>query len=246
MTRIDDYRLRLRALEDWDAYLLTECGLPGSRANLELIQAVAEEGEEALFLRYIAAFPAETAPVDSPYVFLACCGIVGLGRLAAGGRRDVLPVLRRHASDPRWRIREAVVMALQRLGEADMEALLAELEAWSRGNPLEQRAAAAAICEPALLRRPEHARAALKILDEITASIETMSERRNEAFLALRKGLGYCWSVAVAAFPEEGKPLMEKWKQSGDRDIQWIMRENLKKNRLVKMDAEWIARWRGK
>jgi hypothetical protein len=42
---------------------------------------------------------------------------------------------------------------------------------WARGNPLEQRAAAAALCEPRLLREPEHAAAVLRILDEITARL---------------------------------------------------------------------------
>ena len=52
--------------------------------------------------------------------------------------------------------------------------------------------------------------------------------------------MGYCWSVAVAALPDVGKPLMEKWLNSGDKDIIWMMKENLKKNRLIKMDADWV------
>ena len=83
------------------------------------------------------------------------------------------------------------------------------------------------------------------ILDEITASISQLTDRRSDAFKTLRQGLGYCWSVATAALPEIGKPLMERWLDSPDPDIRWIMRENLKKNRLVRMDAEWVARWRG-
>jgi len=58
---------------------------------------------------------------------------------------------------------------------------------------------------------------------------------------ALRKGLGYCWSVAVAAYPQEGKRFMEKWIMNKDQDIEWIMKENLKKNRLQKMDSRWVA-----
>ena len=34
---------------------------------------------------------------------------------------------------------------------------------------------------------------------------------RADALKTLRQGLGYCWSVAVAALPETGKPLMERW-----------------------------------
>ena len=136
-------------------------------------------------------------------------------------------------------------MALQRWGDADMPGLMAEMADWARGNPLEQRAAAAGLCEPRLLKNPEHAAATLRILDEITASIPEATDRKTDAFKTLRQGLAYCWSVAVAALPDAGKLLMEKWLANDDPDIRWIMRENLKKNRLVKMDADWVARWQG-
>jgi hypothetical protein len=51
--------------------------------------------------------------------------------------------------------------------------------------------------------------------------------------------MGYCWSVAVAALPGEGKTAMEKWLKSGNPVIRRVMKENLKKNRLLKMDAKW-------
>ncbi len=243
MTKADQYRTQLRQLDRWDAFLLQESGLPGPRGNLELAQAVADEGDRQLFQRYIAYTP-DLAPINSPYEFLAFCGVVGLGRLLAEGERDTLDTLRRLASDPRWRTREGVAMALQRLGEVDMARLIAEMNAWSQGNPLEQRAAAAALCEPKLLGQPAHARAVLHILDQITASIERVEDHRSEGFQALRKGLGYCWSVAVVALPEEGKALMEKWLAHPDRDVRWIMKENLKKQRLARMDAAWVEKWR--
>lgn len=34
-TKTDEYRARLRALEEWDAFLLKESGLPGPRGNIE-------------------------------------------------------------------------------------------------------------------------------------------------------------------------------------------------------------------
>jgi hypothetical protein len=119
------------------------------------------------------------------------------------------------------------------------------MQEWNEGTPLEQRAAAAALCEPRLLGRPEHARAVLQILDGITTTIERVTDRRGDDFRALRKGLGYCWSVTAVALPTEGKALMEKWLVSADKDIQWIMRENLKKARLARMDAAWVKKWRG-
>jgi len=241
MSKIEDYRAILRQMDDWDAYLLKDSGLPGPRGNIELGQAVADEGNRRLFERYLG-YASDIAPVNSPYEFLAFCGTVGLGRLLAEGDSSVLPLLRACATDPRWRMHEGVAMALQRLGDADMPRLLAVTSEWAGGSPLEQRAAAAALCEPRLLRQPEHARATLQILDRITTLILGQSERRSPEFQALRQGLGYCWSVAVAALPAEGKPLMEKWLASPDKDIAWIMRENLKKNRLVRMDAAWVAR----
>jgi hypothetical protein len=239
MKKTEEYRETLRHLTEWDSFLLAESGLPGPRGNLELAQAVADEGDEATFLRYLA-FDAERAPTNTPQEFLAFCGVVGLGRLVAEGHKEYLATLRRCASDPRWRTREAVAMALQRLGDADMDGLLHEMESWSRGTALEQRAAAAALCEPRLLRNKEQVAHVLRILDEITASIRQAGDRKGAEFQALRKGLAYCWSVAVAALPEEGKAAMERWFASDDKDVRWIMAENLKKKRLARMDGAWV------
>ena len=100
------------------------------------------------------------------------------------------------------------------------------------------------MCEPRLLGQNQYAREVLGILDKITAGIEQADYRRSEEFLTLRQGLGYCWSVAVVSLPVEGKALMEKWLVNSDRDVRWIMRENLKKARLVRMDAEWVKKMR--
>jgi len=243
MTKVDKYRETLKKLEDWDSFLLRESGLPGRRANLELAQAVADKGSEELFERYLT-FDPEKAPVNSPQEFLAFCGVVGLGRLLSEGKMELLGTLRPYASDPRWRIREGVAMALQRLGRVNMDSLLQEMEKWSKSNLLEKRAAAAALCEPNLLCEEKHVEQVLQILDQITVSIRDVEDRRSDEFKALRKGLGYCWSAAVVALPEEGKKMMERWFASDDKDVLWIMRENLRKKRLTRMDAEWVESWK--
>jgi hypothetical protein len=38
----------------------------------------------------------------------------------------------------------------------------------------------------------------------------------------------------------------EKWLADPDKDVRWIMRENLKKNRLVRMDADWVEQCKAK
>ncbi len=243
MSKIEFYKKALDSVEDIDAYLLKESGLPGPRGNIELAQAVADWGDETLF-KHLLTFTPDIAPVNSPYEFLAFCGTVGMGRLLAEGDAGKFIIIRKLASDPRWRIREGVAMALQRLGMKDMGRLLDEMDLWKDGNPLEQRATAAALCEPALLKDKGQVSHVLKILDHITASIGSEENRKSEEFLALKKGMGYCWSVAAAAYPEEGEKAMEKWFSSKDKDIIWIMKENLKKNRLERKDSAWVGKWK--
>ncbi len=240
MGKVDFYIEKLKSLEDWDSYLLVESGLPGPRGNLELAQAFAEIGDEKLIKKYIS-IKQEEAPENTAKVFLTFCGIVGLGALVSRCKKEYLRPLRGFASDSRWRIREAVAMALQRIGDVNIDLALREAKELSRGIFLEKRAAAAAMCEPRLLKSEDVASAVLEMLDDITFSIVGFKDRGDEAFDVLRKGLAYCWSVAVAACPEKGKKLMEKWIQNQDKNIAWIMKENLKKNRLMRMDKEWVS-----
>jgi hypothetical protein len=234
MVRRDDYRTTLAALDgDWESYLLAQSGLPGPRANLELLQAAADAGSLEQFRRWLG----------SGAEYLSACGAVGLGRLIAEGQRDLLDELREHANDGRWRVREGVAMGLQRLGARDMPELVETMCRWQSGTLLERRAVVAALCEPPLLRDdPAAAEATLHILDEITAGLAVVSDRRTEDFKALRRALAYGWSVAVAALPDAGKPLLERWLRSADRDIAWLAQENLKKDRLRRMDPAWLAR----
>lgn len=241
MSKIETYRTLLQDLDDWDPFLLQESNLPGPRANLELAFAVALEGDVPLFLRY-AALNAPQAPPNSPQEFLAFCGVLGLGYRVAQGQTRYLATLRSFASDPRWRIREAVALGLQQYGKGEMSGLLGEMERWLEGNLLERRAVVAALCEPDLLRDPRWAPRVFNILDRVTASILVLDagDRKSEPFRVLRKGLGYGWSVAVAAQPEIGKGRIDKWIDADDRDVRWIMKQNLRKKRLARMDEEWV------
>ena len=238
MGKVDEYRKILKGLVDWDQYLIDESGLPGPRANLELAEAVSQEGDLERFRRYLAYGP-EDAPYGSALEFLPVCGAIGLGRVLSEGRLDIIEELRSHASDSRWRIREGVAIALQKFGDKDIDRLLSEMEIWSRGNLLERRAAIASLCEPRLLKKPGSVQIVLDILDQVTKDILIEANRKTDEFIALRKALGYCWSVAAVAAPEEGKKLFGKWFVNKDKDIRWIMKENLKKNRLMKMDPDW-------
>lgn len=239
MGKVQEYREMLRTLESWDAFLMQESRLPGPRANLELAYAAALEGTAVQMLRY-AALDCEAAPSNAPAEFLAFCGVLGLGYVTAHGEGAFLPQLRKSASDARWRIREAVALGLQEYGRASMVSLLEIMEEWSTGTLLERRAVVAALCEPGLLRERSHVRRVLDILDDITESILVEQDRRSEELRVLRKALAYGWNVAVAADPQIGKPRMARWIRHRDVDIRWIMRQNLKKKRLLRMDEAWV------
>ncbi|WP_457946437.1 HEAT repeat domain-containing protein [Pseudarthrobacter sp. alpha12b] len=236
MTKRSDYRAVLASLPagQWLAYLDAESGLPGPRGNIELAEAFSDAADPGLI----------KICVESPDEYRAMCGAVGLGRLLVEGRQGAAETLRGLAGDHRWRVREGVAMALQRLGDVDMPALWALSAAWLGDGPLVQRAVAAGICEPRLLRGPEDAARAVEVLDTITASLEETDPgtRRADQFRVLRQALGYCWSVAVAASPALGMAQLEKWAACGDKDVRWILRENLKKARLARADPGGAAR----
>ncbi len=223
--RVQTYREELRDLTDWEPYLRKHSGLPGPRANLELVAAVVEEADADRLWRLSA----------SSDEFLALCGTAGLGRVALMEPETVMKWLKELAADPRWRVREGVAMALQRLGREDMPRLVAEMQQWALQGHFVQRAAVAGLCEPALLKGAEEAVEVLDILDRITKSLAASDERGSEGFRVLRQTLGYGWSVAAAAAPANARPYIEKWLRSKDKDVAWVIKSNLSKGRMAKV-----------
>lgn len=242
MASVDEYRRQLRREKNWTGYLKLHSNLPGPCANLELVKAVAEEGDRVLFGTLTSA--AAVVPANTPEEFLVVCGIVGLGRLAAEGDGSVLSTLQVFAGSPSRRIHKAVAMALQRLGDEDFDQLLEVCGKWIGGSYLEKRAVVAAIAEPRLLTSTEHARSVADLVDRATLSVaEAGDDRTAPALRTLRQTLGYAWSVIVAAYPETGKQVFEKWFRSSDPDVQWIVQENLKRKRIAHLGFPTL-RWR--
>lgn len=222
-----EYADALRALPPGQiaAYLTANSGLPGPRSNLTLLDAAGDVLPRALALAFI----------EEPDEYLASCGTVALGQLLLEGDRSMIARLTGLAADDRWRVRESVAIAAQRVGDHD-PVLLRELVAtWtSHPDPLVVRAGIAAICEPRLLADPATAAAAIAACQAATDHLmATPAERRRDAGVrTLRQGLGYCWSVAVAGSPVPGLPAFAALDTS-DRDVAWVVAENRKKKRLI-------------
>lgn len=228
-------------------YLSANSNLPGPRGNLELAHAFADAvGERSAtepermweLASNLASLSPGEAPVNDPKELIPFCGTVAMGAIGSVDRereRKVFARLKETAEDPRWRTREAVAMGLQRIiGRRRLNALK-ELDGWAAGDRwLVMRAAAAGVAEPALLKDPRIAEAALELHRRIVARVLASDERKTEEFRTLRQALGYSLSVVVAACPAEGFEYMRELAGSDDKDIRWVVRENLKKNRLIK------------
>ncbi|MGH7438406.1 MAG: hypothetical protein ACRENE_22200, partial [Polyangiaceae bacterium] len=115
--------------------------LPGTRANDALADAFAQlcrgRGARAdAVALHLARLTPDEAPGASPLEFLPVCGVLALGARATGDpavRARFLPELHARADDMRFRVRDAVVTALSRIGETAGDALVGEVAGWMDG-----------------------------------------------------------------------------------------------------------------
>lgn len=238
------------------AYLVAGSNLPGPRANLELADAFGEtvrafavadaDDHRSLWglCVELACVSPEDAPTGDPHEFLSFCGVRGIGAIGSVSPACVEAALKHLAEasvDPRWRIREAVAMGLQDLLSRQRDTTVPELEDWVEGGSwLTMRAAVAGIAEPDLLAEPDLAQTAFRLHRKTLIRVYTAKERQSEAFHTLRKALGYTLSLVVSALPGIGFEYLRQLATLDDQDIQWIVRENLKKNRLEKQYPETV------
>lgn len=230
---VPDGAAKFLAHSDYPAirdFLTTNSGLPGPRANLALLACAAEHLDPDVAGRLRAEEPE----------YLRSCGVARLAgdfleADSASARLRAQVELTHFAADPSWRVREAVAMAGQWIGDAEPAALPEMLRAWWQNpNPLVVRAAVATICEPRLLRTPPMARLAVHCCREATEALLAMdpARRRLPDARTLRQALGYAWSVALAADPSG---LDDFLAMGGDPDMDWIIRENRRKARFTKL-----------
>ena len=245
------FGILLKSRSDRDAlYTLLEknSGLPGPRGNLELAYSFAkavasmnlQEWQWDMILAMASTSP-NKAPTNTPKEYLPFCGLLALGALYATGlprprKRAALASIRKAASDPRWRTREAAAIALQLIGEQDREALRQIVEEWLAGSTLlEKRAIVTGLAHPPILGDKPFALFCLEVSASILKALPgtDSQERRSDEFRVLRQGLGYAVSVFVEKAPEEGFALLREAASLRDPDVRWIVKENLKKNRIA-------------
>lgn len=228
-------------------YLLENSNLPGRRGNLELAKAFTiaiEEywkGNETNIWKYLISLihiTPDQAPTNNPQEFLPFCATWAIGTIGAISELhfiDAINFLKEMSSDSRWRIREAVANGIQELLALRSDETIKEIETWILKNQwLTMRAVVTGVAEPKLLQDQQIGRHALNLHKKVLTQVKACNDRKSEEFRILRKGLAYSLSVVVQANPEEGFKYLNELATSQDTDIIWILKQNLKKNRLVK------------
>ncbi len=101
----------------------------------------------------------------------------------------------------------------------------------------------AALAHPPILGDEEFSRFCLAATRTILWGLSKANgmARRTEPFRVLRQALGYAVSVFVAALPSEGFELLRKAATLDDRDVAWVVKENLAKKRLTKSHGAEVA-----
>ncbi len=234
-------------------YLRDQSRLPGPRANLELANDVSallassvpkyHENVRKLITQFANGDRKKIAS-NTPDEFVMLCGIIAFGTCAAAyapWRQETYDTLEHYATSAQWRVREGVALAFQHLiSTVPTDTLLCLKKLALNGNYLQQRAAIAAIAEPALLYKSDVVEAAIDLQRIVLNRLRNVPklDRKTEELRTLRRTLGYTISVVTAALPEQGFALMRECASWDDADITWILRENLKKKRLAKFTVD--------
>jgi hypothetical protein len=224
-------------------YLKENSRLPGPRANLELLYQFIENASDTEIDNCMSI--ADSIILNSPSEFVLLCGVAALIKRTAmlHGTVDIdLTIYTNHES---WRIRESVCIGFQRSKPyLSSDEMMKNLSKFKNGSALDKRAYFATLCDPILLN--DYVRPSEVLSDLLDITIDSFNNDKidNELFV-LRKALGYCWSVAICADEAYGKQTFEKLLDyTESKHILWIVKENLKKNRLIKLDEEWVETWR--
>ncbi len=218
-------------------FLIENSNLPGPRSNLELAFAFAEIYNNENEIKAWVKITADQAGVNDPASFPGFCAAVSLGKIYVRNKdKEIINLLKGLANDERWRMREAVAFGFQTIGENDFDELKTIVTEWIKeSNNFEKRAILVSLAHPKFLN-PARAKFCLEISDKV---LQNMNPR--EEFEVLRKGLEFTISVFVAANPEQGFGFMEKW-IGKNKLIDKIMKQNLKKNRLLKANPDEVNR----
>lgn len=228
-------------------------GLPGPRANLTIANAFASDAAargkavDKLLFAMVALEP-DANPGATAREFLPLCGVLALGARAAADpslRQRVVGVLHDAAEDPRFRVRDAVPVALARIGEKGSAELLDALASWTNGY--HQAAAVVLALAEGSWVQPRDLDAAIARLDEswTLAKDAPRAATRWPGWKALVEALAKAPAALATRF---GVPIFDRlaaWSDTKIPELKDAIEQNLTSKKLAGRFGDEIARVRG-
>jgi|GEM_PF-1640777 len=227
-------------------YLINNSNLPGPAVNLSLSYAFADlikdieysQGMYNIITDWLVNY--DEVDVNEPKIIIPVSVIQALGEIfnkisINQIKNEIIDRFKYYSNDKRWRIREAVCFALQRIGENDFNAINKIFLRWiNNASLLEQRAIIVSLAHYPILNKKDNILFSLEISEVILNNILKYEDKKNEDFRIIKKALSFTLSVYVSKLPDDGFKLLEKWAKVDDKDIKDIIKSNLKKSRLSK------------
>jgi len=227
--------------------------LPGTRANDALAEAFAQASRargtkaDAVVIA-MARLSADEAPGATALEFLPVCAVLALGVRAAADeavRARFLGELHAHADDLRFRVRDAVIAALARVGSAAGETLVTEVVSWMDGY-FHAAAVLSALGSDVWLTQIHAPGSVVARLDDafILARDAPRSAARYPGRKALVDALGAVPALVAPRFGVALFDLLERWAVAQDPELRAVVEANLASRRLGGRFAPEIDRVR--
>lgn len=208
--------------------LMTASGLPGTRANVALAGALADECARRgkpmdTLLTRMASISADEMPGGSPMEFIPMCGVLGWGARGASdpkARAHALQLLHESADDLRFRVREAVILSLVRLGAVMGDALVHEVAPWMDGF-FHAASVLTALSDPAWRNETHDAATVVLRLHEAAELVRdaTRSSMRYPGYKALLEALRKAPALLASRHGAVVLEEVHRWTSLGNVDL---------------------------
>ena len=194
--------------------------LPGTRMNTDLADAFAQgcralgpKGDAVALA--MARLPADRAPGATALEFLPVCGLYALAARAASdaaSRAAMVGELHAHADDLRFRVREAVIEGLARVGATAGDSLVTEVAPWMDGY-FHAAAVLLALSRESWLSSTHDADAVIARLDDAFALARDAprAAARWPGYKALLEALGSVPPLIASRFGAPVYGMLERW-----------------------------------
>lgn len=226
-------------------YILEHSNLPGRMANLKVITEIADmfalKSELIRFwLKKLQEWNNLKVDGNCPETELVLTAIESFGAIykdaSQENKSEIEQTLAASLNDDRWRVREISGDSYKRIGMSSYDSLIILFDSMISKNPtpLEVRGIIATLAHPVILhsvQQLDFSKSILKFAFDYYLEIDEKKYSKADKEV-LKKGLSFAPSVIVSNNPEDGFQIFEKLILRNNKEINAIIKENLRKKRL--------------